>query len=78
MTPPADQQQNNDPTRQTSHRDTQHSTATTTPSSTQQRPTLQNLRSHPCITIRWAAEGGQNRHEELILKTGFVELGWGG
>jgi hypothetical protein len=78
MNPQPVQHQHNDSTQQSSHRDPQQSNASTDSSNYQQRPDFQAFQSHPCITIRWAAEGGQNRHEELTLEMGVVELGWGG
>jgi hypothetical protein len=71
MTPAPAQHQHTEPTHQNSHPDTQHSHASTDPSNFHQRPTFKTRNTHPCITIRWAAKGGQTRHTELILKTGL-------
>jgi hypothetical protein len=75
MTPAPAPQQNSHPTQQNSHPDTQHShpdtqhsNASTDPSNFHQRPTFKTRNTHPCITIRRAAKGGQTRHAELISR----------
>jgi hypothetical protein len=78
MTPPPVQQAQNDSTQQSSQPVTQQSNASTDSSTFPQRPDFQTFQSHPCITIRRAAKGGQTRHAELILEKGVVEPGWGG
>jgi hypothetical protein len=70
MTPTPVQQQPNDSTHQSSHRDTQQSNASTDSSNFHQRPTFKARSTHLCITIRWPAKAGQTRHAELILTGG--------
>jgi hypothetical protein len=71
------QHEHNDLTHHSSHRDTQQSNASTDTSNSQQRPGFQAFQSHPCITIRRAARGGQTGQAELILETVVAELGGG-
>jgi hypothetical protein len=65
MTPAPAQQQNTEPTHQSSHRDTQQSNASTDTSKFRQRPTFKARSTHLGITIRWNPEPAQNVHTTL-------------